>query len=367
MSRHEAVSARQQVERLLQRAVQAGLVPGGVAAWRMAAGLTTVAVGRSRVVPRTDPASPGTLYDLASLTKPLLTVPLFLLARRQGLVDLETRVGEVLDEIAGSPAAGLRLLELLTHTSGLPAWAPLYACSDPGRWLSELAGLEPGAEPGTQVVYSCPGFLLAGAVLERVYGEVLAHAFIRHVAGPLGLTSDLWAWDGTEIEWGRVAGAAGSPDAERQALAELGRGGDVSPPPGSYPDDGNARFLRGSAGNAGLFGTAEAVIRLADQFIPHRSRLLTAEEIELATRNWTPGMAQARGLGWQLAATPGCSAGPAAPPGAFGHTGFTGTSLWITPRGTVAVLLTNRHHPAHRGVDLHPLRRRFHTLVLNGE
>ncbi len=353
---------RAEVRRLLERAVRAGMVPGGVAAWSTPEGVATVAVGRARVVPRPVSASPGTVYDLASLTKPLLTLTLFLLARRRGLLALDTRVGEVLPEAGSSAVAGLRVRELLTHTSGLPAWAPIYACGRRHRWVRELCDLTPQAAPGSQVIYSCPGFLLLGAMLERVLGEVLAGAFMRHVAEPLGLAEDLWAWDGSRSTGRRLAGAAREPLAERQALERMGRGG-IRPPAGSYPDDGNARFLSGSAGNAGLFGTAEAVIRLAEQYLPGRSRLLTAEEIRLATRDWTQGMAQSRGLGWQLARTPGCSAGPALSPSAYGHTGFTGTSLWIDPDGTVAVLLTNRHHPTHRGTDLHPLRRRFHALV----
>ena len=93
---------------------------------------------------------------------------------------------------------------------------------------------------------------------------------------------------------------------------------------------------------------------------------LTSDEIDRATSDHTPGREQARGYGWQLASSPGCSAGPALDPSAFGHTGFTGTSLWIDPtRGVAIALLTNRVHPGHRPTDLHPLRRRFHHLVVN--
>jgi CubicO group peptidase (beta-lactamase class C family) len=94
--------------------------------------------------------------------------------------------------------------------------------------------------------------------------------------------------------------------------------------------------------------------------------LLTEDEIAAATRTRTPGLEQERGLAWQLASSPGCSAGPALAPEAFGHTGFTGTSLWIDPTRKLAMaLLTNRVHPGHRSTDLHPLRRRFHQLVVD--
>ena len=124
------------------------------------------------------------------------------------------------------------------------------------------------------------------------------------------------------------------------------------------------RFLGGVAGNAGLFGTIRGVLGLA-RALQTPGDLLTGDEIGLATRNHTPGLGQARGLGWQLASSPGCSAGPALSTGAFGHTGFTGTSLWIDPERRLAIaLLANRVHPGHRPTDLHPLRRRFHQLVV---
>jgi CubicO group peptidase (beta-lactamase class C family) len=131
------------------------------------------------------------------------------------------------------------------------------------------------------------------------------------------------------------------------------------------PDDGNARFLGGVAGNAGLFGTVAGVLGMARAWL-EPGLLLTADEIALATADRTAGLGQARGLGWQLAATPGCSAGSALSPSSFGHTGFAGASLWVDPtRGTALALLGNRVHPAHRPTDLHPLRRRFHRIVID--
>jgi len=132
----------------------------------------------------------------------------------------------------------------------------------------------------------------------------------------------------------------------------------------AQPDDGNARFLGGVAGNAGLFGSARGVSLLAAEYLPGGGRLLTSEEAELATTSATGGLEQERGFGWQLASTSGCSAGAGLSPRSFGHTGFTGVSVWADPstRG-VFVLLTNRNHPEQREIDLHPLRRRFHVLA----
>jgi len=130
-------------------------------------------------------------------------------------------------------------------------------------------------------------------------------------------------------------------------------------------DDGNTRGLGGAAGNAGLFGTAAAVAALASEYLPGGGELVTGEEASLATAALTPGLEQLRGIGWQLAATPGCSAGPALAGSSFGHTGFSGTSAWVDAEaGAVLVLLANRLHPGGRTPDLHPLRRRFHALAV---
>ncbi len=354
------------VRRLLSRAVAAGLAPGASAAWGRGGVLEgEVAVGRAKVRPAPAATGPGVLYDLASLTKPLVVVPLFLLARRAGLVNLHTAVADVLPELGGAPVGRLPMERLLTHTAGLPAWLPLYALcrGERDRLVDALRGVVP--EPEGDVVYSCVGYVMAGLVIERVLGMPLEDVFRTRIAAPLGLADELMY----RPDPGRhaVAGGSEAPLAETALLRSLGMEDAVGfiPPQGAgEPDDGNARFLRGVAGNSGLFGTARAVLALASQFLAGSSRLFAPEEIELAVRNRTPGRAQDRGLGWQLASSPGCSAGPALSPSSVGHNGFTGTSVWVDPKsGCIAVLLTNRHHPAHRDIELHPLRRRFNTLV----
>jgi CubicO group peptidase (beta-lactamase class C family) len=129
--------------------------------------------------------------------------------------------------------------------------------------------------------------------------------------------------------------------------------------------DGNAHFLGGVAGHAGLFGPAREVARVAEQFLPG-SLLLSREETFAAFRtNFTPGLEEHRSLGWMLASTPGSSAGPALPPHAFGHTGFTGTSVWVDPRAArVFVLLTNRTHPTYNAPPMTEIRRRVHELAV---
>ena len=324
------------------------------------------AVGNATVAPKTIGASPATLYDLASLTKPLSTALLAVRLASEGGLRLEDRVDRFLPEWrpAGDGAA-LRLLDLLTHRSGLPAWLPLYARAHdvPGR-IEFVARTPPAHPPLLGVTYSCPNYLLAGFAIERAAGVPLDSLFQRLVLGPSGVADLMFRPDPFLRD--RIAATETGNAHERSLAGPLADGyngwrrdliwGEVH--------DHNAWSLGGVAGNAGLFGTARAVWSLARVFLRGGPGLLGDEERALFGHDFTPGLNQARAVGFQLASTPGCSAGPLLSPRSFGHTGFTGTSLWIDPEAErIAVLLTNRVHPVHRDRDLHPLRREFNALA----
>jgi CubicO group peptidase (beta-lactamase class C family) len=321
------------------------------------------AVGDATVEPGRLPASTETLYDLASLTKPLATALLAVRLQAAGRLRLEDRVDRLLPEWRPGDGPPLTLLDLLTHRSGLPAWMPLYALASDmtGRIVAVATAPRPHA-PLLAVTYSCPNYLLAGFALERVSGAPLDRLFREQVTTPLGI-GDLGYRPAPE-EKPRIA-ATETGNAHESALAGVAAAayngwrrqliwGEVH--------DHNAWTLGGVAGNAGLFGTARAVWSLARTFLKDGPALLGDEERSWFAHDFTPGLNQARSVGFQLASTPGCSAGADLSPRAFGHTGFTGTSLWIDPEvERVLVLLTNRVHPRHRDRDLHPLRREFHT------
>ena len=128
--------------------------------------------------------------------------------------------------------------------------------------------------------------------------------------------------------------------------------------------DGNAYFIDGVAGHAGLFSTAHEVYAIARQFLPG-SQLLRSESLALFTENLTAGRGDARSVGWMMAATPDCSAGSKLPPDAFGHTGFTGTSVWIdASRERIFILLTNRVHPEVRDLGMKKARQTFQNLAV---
>jgi CubicO group peptidase (beta-lactamase class C family) len=356
----------QNIRELLQRAIRAGSAPGAVAAWRLAGGEVSVeALGYSRVLPERVEVSGETWFDLASLTKPLVTTTLTVLAFRSRTMAPTTRVGEVLTEARENEVGEVEVRHLLTHTAGLPAWLPLYCLAEGRRDLlvSRLAEMHLQAAPGEQVVYSCVGFVILGLMLERISDQDLGSLFRRDVLKVVGLEDQFGFHPDPAIQ--SLAGGAVKPAAETRLINIRIFDQRWLPATGHHlPDDGNARFLGGVAGNAGLFGTARGVVVLASEYLPGGGSLLSSAEAAEAITPRTKGLAQGRAWGWQLASTPGCSAAPGFSKASFGHTGFTGVSVWCDP-GTrnVSALLTNRNHPAQRENDLHPLRRRFHCLA----
>ena len=314
------------IDQFLQREINVGSFPSAVYAVGSSSGIEREgALGHAVAVPLRIPATLDTLYDCASLTKPLVTTTL---ALQQ--FDLDHRIH------------GYSVRELLTHTSGLRAWMPLYAYDDP---IAALLKEGPEYERGTRVVYSDLNFILLWSVL----GDYVAKARER-IFAPLGLDDAMFNPPPpfrpriAATEWGqryeaKMAGLKpGLP--QREGLIW----GDTH--------DGNSFHAGGTAGNAGLFATARAVFRLAQAWV--NAELLPRAVVDEATRNLTPGLEEARGLGWQLT-----------PSGEYGHTGFTGTSLRVDPaRGRIMVLLANRVHPCAAPIAMQRIRADYYRLAM---
>jgi CubicO group peptidase (beta-lactamase class C family) len=293
---------------------------------------------------------PETLYDLASLTKPLCCAAL---ARTAGWSDLQSPPGRYFEPWKRTRYDGITVEMLWTHTSGLPAWFPLYARGEGAdAYRRTLGEIEPEARPGERVIYSDLNFLLLGELLERVLSAPLDHAFGEVVAAPCGSGASFLPYDSRE-----TAATERDDATERAMTAALGlqyprfRAGVVW----GEVHDGNAHRRGGVAGNAGLFGAARDVWALA-------RRWLTEPEEEFQ-RDRTADLSEARGLAWQGSRGAG-SAVAAMSRRAFGHTGFTGTSLWIDPDiDRIWILLTNRVHPTVRDAKFNEVRRRFHEAA----
>ena len=332
------------------------------------------ALGDAVLEPEIHPANLETIYDLASLTKPLITGLLCALLVQQSKLNLDDAVSSYLPEFQHAELAAITIRRLLTHSSGLPAWRPLYLlAADRNDVVAAIANQPLDYRPGERVVYSDLGFIVLGFVLARVTGKSIPDLARQEIFGPLKLERTFFnpeqatrtgiaaCESGNAYERDMCETQPVDSDKGRSAYKGWREGviwGEVH--------DGNAHFLGGVAGHAGLFSTATETLRLANQFIAGQSQLLAAETCELFKQNMTEGLNEARSFGWQLAGTKDSTAGDRLPQNAFGHTGFTGTSCWIDAgHERVFILLTNRtHHRALPFANINSVRRQFHSWAV---
>lgn len=346
-------------------AVETGSVPGAVMLVGRSSGegVGPVAVGYRAILPSLEPMQGDTIFDMASLTKVMATAPVAMMLVERGQLRLGAAVAEYLPEFAeGVPderRKQVRIFHLLTHTSGLPAWRALYeGCPDRDacRPAMERRLLQTPLEapPGTQVTYSCLGYITLGLVIERLTGAGLDSVARKWLYKPMGMDATTYRPDESLRE--RCAATEYCPLRRRVVR------GDVH--------DENAYFFGGVAGNAGLFSAAADTARFARMMLAKGRwggrRILSEAAVEAMTRNHTAHLNEARGLGWAVRATSlDSSSGDLMSPSAYGHTGFTGTSLWVDPeRDLFCVLLTNRVHPSRQNEAHTSLRPAFHNAVV---
>jgi serine-type D-Ala-D-Ala carboxypeptidase len=328
------------------------------------------ALGHAVREPLEHTAALDTIYDLASLTKPLVTGLLSARRLESGELELDREVHHYLPEFDTPDKRAITVRHLATHASGLPAWLPLYIATG-GRkeeTLKVMAAAPLESAPGARVRYSDLGFITLGFLIERISGAHLKELARREIFEPLGLERTFFNPE-MALQTETAACETGN-FYERGMCSELKIGesykgwreqliwGEVH--------DGNAHFLGGAAGHAGLFSTAGETLRISEQFLARESRILKPETCKLFSTNMTHALEEARSLAWQLAVTKDSTAGPDLPPESFGHNGFTGTSCWIDPQHErIFLLFTNRTHAARAlpFVNINGVRRRFHTLA----
>ncbi len=302
--------------------------------------------GRSCLVEENVATTAATRYDLASLTKVVCTTTLVLLAVERGALALEDPVVRWLPRY---PEPRTTLWHLLTHTSGLVDHVPFYLTGTGRLHIEEALYAEAtGAQAGRTVRYSDLNFMLLGWALEACLGRGLDESFAAEVAAPLGL---------------EATGFCPTP-AQRHCTAATELDGDQRLGPGlvwGEVHDGNAYYLGGVAGHAGLFAPLSDLARFVQALLdPAAVRLLSPESIARMSTLQASTAADLRGLGWRL----GPSDWGTWPPGTIWHTGFTGTSLLVAPGAkTGVVLLTNSVHPYRRLDDQAAVRAEVHRLV----
>lgn len=302
-----------------------------------------------------------TPYDLASLTKPVVAIAALRLAQR-GLIDFGQPVSHYLPELAASPAGGANLEVLLSHRAGLSAWGSLFrdvpeqlvGAARRAHMLLDAASRMAPEPRAVGSVYSDLGYLIAGAALERAAGERLDALVSREVSEPLGIEDQLF-YAASLSEPARAALIARVAPTEQCSYRGRVVRGEVH--------DENCYAYGGIAGHAGLFGTATAVLRFGLEML----RVLAGRSdfLERARLDWAlaPRPGGGHVVGWDTKSREGSSAGQRFSERAFGHLGFTGTSIWCDPaRERCAVLLSNRVHPTRDNIAIRQLRPKFHDL-----
>ena len=343
-------------------AVAAGDLPGAVVlVWHAGHTVYRKAFGRRAVVPEPEPMTVDTIFDLASLTKVVATTTAVMLLVEEGRVRLGVPAARYLPGFGRHGKEGITVEQLLTHVSGLRAGFDLEREFEGYATAIEQAFDErPVAPPGARFIYSDLNFVLLGELVGRVGGLPLETFAARRIFEPLGMDDTMF----------RPPPRLRARIAPTEACAGLEwpcAGGGATMLRGVVHDP-TARRMGGAAGHAGLFGTASDLARFAAMVLSDgalgRARVLAPLTVARMTSLATPpGLGDRRGLGWDIDSRYAGSRGDLFPIGSFGHTGFTGTSIWIDPASeTVVILLSSRVHPDGEG-DVRALRARVATLA----
>ena len=311
---------------------------------------------------------PATVFDLASLTKPIATTTMAMLLYERGLLELDAAVAGAVPEILEVPTADPRRREitfrmLLAHSSGLPAYEKLFLKARTRTDLLKAASTTPlAAEPGTRAEYSDIGFIILGVALERIAAEPLDRFCQREVFGPLAMTRTSFnppielrnqippTADETSPGTGTADKSTRSTFRNRIIQGEV--------------QDENSSVLGGVAGHAGLFSSAEDLARFAHTMLRGGAQILRPETVSLFTRRESSPPGTSRTLGWDTPSSPSQS-GKYFGPRSYGHLGYTGTSLWIDPdRELSIILLTNRTWPDCSNQAIKQVRPKVHDAII---
>lgn len=341
-----------EIEAAVNEAIDRGSLPGAVVWLEREGAVFRGVFGRRALQPEPEPMTEDTVFDAASLTKVMATTPAVMRLVERGEVDIEAPVRRYLPEFEGEGREAVTVRHLLTHTSGLRAGIglrPEWSGYDGG--IQRALGERPEDVPGTRSRYSDVNYLLLGELVRRVSGMTLDQYCAAAFYGPLGMTNTGF----------RPAAALRARIAPTTKVGESFLRGEVHDP--------TARRMGGVAGHAGLFTTAADTARFARMLLGGGTlgtvTVLQPETVRSMTTVQTPSSLPAarRGLGWDIDSPYAGPRGEHFPVGSFGHTGWTGTSLWIDPFSrTFVILMSNRNHPTEDGSVL-ALRRRLGTLA----
>jgi uncharacterized protein YbbC (DUF1343 family)/CubicO group peptidase (beta-lactamase class C family) len=335
----------------ITEAIREGKCPGGVL-WVEHGGRNYhKAFGKRAVVPAAEPMTADTIFDAASLTKVVACTPAVMLLVERGQLSLEDRVVKHIPEFAGGGKEEVTVLQLITHVSGLrpdvslkPDWSG-YDAAIKLACAEKLA-----SKPGEKIVYSDTGPILLGEIVRRISGKPLDQFLQAELYGPLGMKDTGFNPPKEKLD--------------RIAPTEVESGVPVR----GVVHDPRARRMGGVAGHAGLFITASDLARYAQMLLNLGEldgvRIFKPETVKLMTSAQTPPNVKGRrGIGWDIDTGFSGPRGELFPLGSYGHSGWTGTSIWIDPFSkTFVIFLSNRNHPTEKGSVI-SLRKQLGTLA----
>lgn len=335
---------------ILEQAIAERAFPGASIAVVHAGQIVALqAFGRFTYDPNSPPVAPETVFDLASVSKVVATATAAAVLYKRGKLRLDDCVADLAPQFGTNDLRryDVTVRHLLIHTSGLPAYVRLFEHAHNREELLAAAYSTPlEADPGARTEYSDIGFIILGDILERIAGEPLDRFCRRNIFDPLGLKQTRFCPPADSRDL--IPATRDDRDFRHKVVQ-----GEVN--------DENAWVMGGVAGHAGVFSTAAEVVEFAQCWLRGGSPILKPETVAEFTRQ-QPGTSRA--LGWDRP-TPPSSSGRYFSPLAYGHLGYTGTSLWIDPaRELAVVLLTNRTWPDAKNQAIKQVRPRFHDAVV---
>ncbi|MFZ5763621.1 MAG: serine hydrolase domain-containing protein [Thermodesulfobacteriota bacterium] len=353
-----------EIENRCRRAIQEGIFPGvalGIAVGKRGGRKERILFQGTTRYEEGEPIDSSTLFDLASLTKPLATTLLILTLVEEKRIGVDDSLGRFFKEVPADKG-GITLRNLLAHNSGLAAHQPYYQrlndlprAERKGELLRTILAETLRYRIGSTAVYSDLGFLLLGMVVEEVTGQGLDILFRERIANPLGIEESLFYNHTAAPRPGSYAATEFCPWRGRVLRGEV--------------SDENCFALGGVAGHAGLFGTLGATLTLVtaihDLWLGETSPLAIGPSAlqEFLTRQPVPDSTWA--LGFDTPSAIGSTSGRFFSPTSVGHLGFTGTSFWIDPsQHVVVVLLSNRVHPSRENSGIKTFRPAIHDAVM---
>jgi uncharacterized protein YbbC (DUF1343 family)/CubicO group peptidase (beta-lactamase class C family) len=328
------------VDAVIQNAISDGSIPGAVLIiGHDGAVIYRKAYGERALEPRREAMTLDTVFDLASLTKVIVTTTAVMQLVESGKVRLNDPVAKYLPEFAANGKDDITVRQLLTHYSGLEPDLDLKSVWEGKATAYGMAFAEvPVDPPGSRFSYSDVNFIVLGALVERVSGESLDEYAERHIFAPLKMMRTRFVPPlAGRAGWIEKIAPTQYDENERMLLGVV--------------HDPTARRMGGVAGHAGVFSTGDDLAKFAQAMLDGGDGILSAMSVEKMTQPEQPPAAPVlRGFGWDIDSPFSSNRGDLLPVGGFGHTGFTGTSMWIDPTTqTYIILLTNAVHPRGKG------------------